>query len=117
MSKLTDIYRDLRAAAAATGTAQQRQLRHGARLTVQVCDGQETVTFARPTVPLGETEEQTFRQHCRVPTGAERLPKDGQQPVQEGTRTWHQVTYRWPVAAQPRLPGMDETEETEEQHG
>jgi hypothetical protein len=94
-----------------SGSDQRHDLANGARVTVRVQDGIETVTFARRGAPLGETEERTFMKHCNVPPGAERIPVEGQATRKDARLwTWHLVTYRWTVEAEQQpLLALDET--------
>lgn len=112
MSKLSAIYQRLRSAALQSGYDQRHDLPQGARLTVRVRDGVETVTFARRGAVVGSTEEQTFKKHCGVPSGAERIPAEGQQMRRdERGWAWHLVAYRWQMEGEQQpLVMVDEIE-------
>lgn len=106
MSTLHTLYQTLRTTALQSGIDQRRTLANGARLTVRVRDGVETVTFARRAAPLGQTEEKTFRRHCGVPRNATRIPSEGQHTRQDAQGAeWSLVSYRWQI---------DEHKESEE---
>jgi hypothetical protein len=108
MSQIARIYNHLLSRAQATGDVQKADLRGGARLYVRCEDGAITVSFARKSKNLSDTEIVTFRRHCDVPAAAERLPASGQAerevmvqvedqehgPI-EVSETWHVVGYRW----------------------
>jgi hypothetical protein len=108
MSKIAQLYNHLLSRAQATGDVQKADLRGGARLYVRCEDGAITVSFARKSKNLSDTEIVTFRRHCDVPAAAERLPASGQAERKTTARiddaehgpidvleTWHVVGYRW----------------------
>lgn len=89
----------------AGGEVVRRDLRHGARVSVRVVDGQITMSFSRPDVPVGEDELVTFIAHCEVPYGARRAPAEGQRLVDDRGRPRYVVAYTWPDNAP--LEGFD----------
>lgn len=96
-ARLSDLFAQLRATAAATGTDRALTLGRGARLAVRVRDGMTIVSLARPRVPLGSTEETTFRVNCQFPPDAVRDPATGQRTVRYQGETWYRVVFRWPT--------------------
>jgi hypothetical protein len=60
------------------GQTQRAELRHGARISVTVRGSMQYVIFSRQDKPVGDTELVTFRHHLSIPTGARRLPAEGQ---------------------------------------
>ena len=110
-SKITQLYRELcRQAEHSGGIVVSRDLFRGARIAVRLRGGFWTVGFSRRGTELGAAELETFRRHCHVPDGAERLPAEGQLLVTDGTITRYHVGYRWPATAV--LPGFEDTSET-----
>jgi hypothetical protein len=94
-SLLTKTYRALAQLAEETGEDQARTLSKGARVTVRVRAGEVIVTVSRFTMPLGETELETFVKHCEIPPHARRQPSTSQGIRMEGQRTRYYVCFRW----------------------
>lgn len=94
-ARLSDIFRELCATAAATGRDRGIDLSRGTRLAVRVRNGITTVSLARPRIPIGKSEEITVRVNCQFPTHAERLPDAGQRRLHYRGQTWFQVVFRW----------------------
>jgi hypothetical protein len=110
MSKIAQLYNHLLSRAQATGDLQRADLRGGARLYVRCEADTITVSFARRSKHLSDTEIVTFRRHCDVPASAERLPASGQAERKPTVRvddaehgpmdvpqTWYVVAYRWSI--------------------
>lgn len=94
-ARLSDLFRNLAATAAATDTARMIKLGRGMRLAVRVRDGVTLVSVFRPHVPIGATEETTIRVNCRFPQHAERWPALGQRRLHRRGTTWFRIVFRW----------------------
>jgi hypothetical protein len=92
---ITSIYTELHRRAALTGEDRSQVLTGGARLAVRVVDGVTTLTIARKTKRVGDTELITFRRDCGVPEDATRYPAEGQGTKDLDGATWHFVAFRW----------------------
>jgi len=98
MSKLSAIYHELvKDAKHLPSQDHPRTLPNGARIAVRIRDGLHTITFSRPDVQLGDTEIDTFVEHCRVPSHARRIPSTGQGLVPNEVRARYYVAFQWPV--------------------
>lgn len=105
-STLTRMYRELLSEAQTFGIDRTRTLRNGARMAVRERDGVRAVTFSRPDAELGAVELETFIKHCEVPSGAERIPVEGQRTITSGGRTWFAVSFRWPLTGDMFAEGL-----------
>jgi hypothetical protein len=106
MPKLSAIKDHLVRRARDSGIDQRADLPKGARVSVRAREGQVWMTFSRCEKPLGDTELATFIAHCAVPSGARRIPAEGQREHTDTEgRTWHQVGYQW--AETPHATGVE----------
>jgi hypothetical protein len=95
-SPLTRTWQALLRVARQTGKLQRADLKNKARMGCKVADGLVVASFARPGVPLGDVELNTFRAYCGVPAEAERWPAEGQASREDEDGTvWRYVLYRW----------------------
>jgi len=105
--KLTDIYRQLCHEARRHGKS-QAILRGGVKVVVVAVHSATTVAVWRPKRKLGDTELVVFRDYFGVPTGAKRLPPEGQEErwveialeaadgsMEQGRIKWYGVAWRW----------------------
>jgi hypothetical protein len=92
---LANMFLEAKIQAARTGTDRSLELRGGARLVVRSIDGIVTLTIARKTKRVGDTELITFRRDCGVPSDAIRFPLEGQGVIEREGATWHYIAYRW----------------------
>lgn len=102
--KLEAIYDHLVSKATRSGRDAHADLAGGARLVVRVWDGQIALTIARSPQKVGDRELITFRQICRVPETARRIPAEDQaQRTDADGRAWWVVGFVWAIneTAQP----------------
>ncbi|NOK64255.1 MAG: hypothetical protein GFH27_549323n6 [Chloroflexi bacterium AL-W] len=95
MSKLAQIYQELRRQAARTGQDRAADLPGGARIAVRDTAVSVIVTFSRKGKKLGDVELITFQRVCDIPAGVERIPKEDQAARKRDGDTYHTVSYRW----------------------
>lgn len=94
--KLEAIYDHLLTTATRTGRDEHVDLKGGARLAVRVWDGKIALTIARSPQRVGDRELITFRQICRVPERARRIPDENQAQRTDGDgRAWWVVGFVW----------------------
>lgn len=104
--ELAAVYTQRRSEARRRGVA-VHELARGARITIHdvVLDGgherEITVAFSRLTKRVGDQELIIFRQHCRIPATATRLPENApaQTAIEDRTvsppKTRYFVGYSW----------------------
>ena len=92
---LTKTFAHIRAQAERSGMRRDVILKHGARMVVEVRDGEVILSIGRPNKPLGAVEIPVFQRDCRVPATARRLPAEGQREIIKDGTTWHVVCWKW----------------------
>lgn len=85
---LSSLFKRLLAEAEAGGSAFAR-LQQGATVRIRARGRKRQVILGRRSVPVGDVEERTFRDHGKIPADAERAAFD---PTPDG---WHYVSYTW----------------------
>src|SRR5580765_8764538 len=90
-TKLARLLRNTIDDARRSGTDQRVHLSKGAEVVARVRDGVVMLTIKRLGVDVGAVELRTFQRDAGVPTGAERIPAEGQHE-RDG---WRWVCFRW----------------------
>lgn len=93
--KLEAVYDHLLTKATRSGQDEHADLKGGARLALRVMDGQIALTIGRSPQRVGDRELITFRQICRVPETARRIPTEGQAQREVDGKTWYVVGFVW----------------------
>ena len=99
--KLEVVYDHLLSKATRTGADERIDLKGGARLALRVWDGQIALTIARSPQRVGDRELITFRQICRVPERARRIPEEDQAQRKDADgKSWWVVGFVWTIEAE-----------------
>ena len=93
--KLEAVYDHLLTKATRSGQDEHADLKGGARLALRVMDGQIALTIARSPQRVGDRELITFRQICRVPETAKRIPETDQAARRVEGKTWWTIGWVW----------------------
>lgn len=103
MSKIARIYTELLRNARRTGQRRSADLAGGARLVVEVVEGQITLTIGRAPQRVGDREIIVFCRDCGVPDGALRYPAVGQASRRIDGVSWWLVAFRWIEEPAPQI--------------
>jgi len=93
---LSSIFTELHRNAARTGQDRSQNLAGGARIAVRVKEGVVTLTISRGKGKrLSDSEIETFKRDCTVPSSAVRFPLEGQRTIEREGAVWHSISFRW----------------------